>query len=193
MAVTYKNVFSEYEIKEASIRFEDAAPEEKFEKLGCVGSIDESLETITVTKKCEGVVVKSVTRGSGNGELTLSLHMRYDLYVHMFGMEDENLADGVLGYGQNSRHKNFAFVAKVKDEDGNVKFIAYPKLIIQSGLANKIENGAEEVAEIEITAYVQPDENGFAKYEALDTLLDQTIKGKWMTEFTPELVKKNKA
>lgn len=193
MAVTYKNVFSEYEIKEASIRFEDATPEAKFEKLGCVGSIDESLETITVTKKCEGVVVKSVTRGSGNGELTLSLHMRYDLYVHMFGMEDENLADGVLGYGQNSRHKNFAFVAKVKDEDGNVKFIAYPKLIIQSGLANKIENGAEEVAEIEITAYVQPDENGFAKYEALDTLLDQTIKGKWMTEFTPELVKKNKA
>ena len=190
MAITYKQVFSEYEIKEASIRFEDAGEEERFEKLGCVGSIDESLETITVTKKCEGVVVKSVTRGSGNGELTLSLHMRYDLYVHMFGMEDETLADGVLGYGQNSRHKNFAFVAKVKDEDGNVKYIAYPKLIIQSGLANKIENGAEEVAEIEITAYVQPDENGFAKYEALDILLDETIKGKWMTEFKPELVKK---
>ena len=190
MAITYKNVFSEYEIKEASIRFEDAEEEERFEKLGCVGSIDESLETITVTKKCEGVVVKSVTRGSGNGELTLSLHMRYDLYVHMFGMEDESLADGVLGYGQNSRHKNFAFVAKVKDEDGNVKFIAYPKLIVQTGLANKIENGAEEVAEIELTAVVQPDENGFAKYEALDILLDETIKGKWMTEFKPELVKK---
>ena len=190
MAITYKNVFSEYEIKEASIRFEDATPEEKFEKLGCVGSIDESLETITVTKKCEGIVVKSVTRGSGNGELTISLHVRYDLYTRMFGMEDATLKDGVLGYGQNSRHKNFAFVAKVKDEDGNVKFIAYPKLIIKSGLANKIENGAEEVAEIEINAYVQPDENGFAKYEALNILLDEEIKGKWMTEFTPALVKK---
>lgn len=188
MAITYKNVFSEYEIKDSSIKFEDS---ETFEKIGCVGTINETLETLTVTKKCEGVVVKSVTRGSGNGELTMSLHMRYDLYVQMFGMEDEALADGVLGYGQNSRHKNFAFVAKVKDEDGNVKYIAYPNLIIQSGLANKIENGAEEVAEIEITVVVQPDENGFAKYEALDILLDQTIKGKWMTEFTPELVKKD--
>ena len=111
----------------------------------------------------------------------------------MFGMEDEILADGVLGYGQNSRHKNFAFVAKVKDEDANVKYIAYPKLIIQSGPTNKIENGAEEVAEIEITATVQPDENGFAKYEALDTILDTTLKGKWMTEFTSDLAKKTQA
>jgi len=187
MAIEYKTVFSEYEIKESSIKFEDG---EAFEKIGCVGSIDEALETLTVTKKCEGVVVKSVTRGSGNGELTMSLHMNYNLYVQVFGMEDDTLADGVLGYGQNSRHKNFAFVAKVKDEDGVVKYIAYPNLIVQTGLANKIENGAEEVAEIELTAVVQPDENGFAKYEALDTLLDETIKGKWMTEFTPSLVQK---
>nr|DAY16453.1 MAG TPA: major tail protein [Caudoviricetes sp.] len=190
MAITYKDVFSEYEIKESSIKIEG---EETFEKIGCVGSIEETLETITVTKKCEGLVVKSVTRGSGNGEVKLSLHMRYDLYTKMFGMEDETLADGVLGYGQNSRHKNFAFVAKVKDEDANVKYIAYPKLIIQSGPTNKIENGAEDVAEIEITATVQPDENGFAKYEALDTLLDTTIKGQWMTAFTPDLVKKTQA
>lgn len=187
MAIEYKNVFSNYEIKETAIKFEG---EEIFEKIGCVGSIDESLEVITVTKKCEGVVVKSVTRGSGNGELTISLHMRYDLYVKMFGMEDANLKDGVLGYGQSSRHKNFAMVAKVMDEDGNVKFIAYPKLIMQSGMACKIENGAEEVAEIEITVYVQPDENGFAKYEALDKLLDVNLKGQWMTAFTPALVKK---
>ena len=131
MAITYKDVFSEYEIKESSINIEG---EKKKEKIGCVGSIEETLETITVTKKCEGLVVKSVTRGSGNGEVKLSLHMRYDLYTKMFGMEDETLADGVLGYGQNSRHKNFAFVAKVKDEDANVKYIAYPKLIIQSGI-----------------------------------------------------------
>ena len=132
MAITYKDVFSEYEIKESSIKIEG---EGTFEKIGCVGSIEETLETITVTKKCEGLVVKSVTRGSGNGEVKLSLHMRYDLYTKMFGMEDETLADGVLGYGQNSRHKNFAFVAKVKDEDANVKYIAYPKLIIQSGIS----------------------------------------------------------
>ena len=184
-------VFSNYEIKESSIKFNDA--EGSFTRLGCVGTLEEELECIVIQKKCEGVVAKTRTVGTGNGTLTLSLHMRYDLYTKMFGMEDETLADGVLGYGQNSRHKNFAFGAKVKDEDANVKYIAYPKLIIQSGPTNKIENGAEEVAEIEITATVQPDKNGFAKYEALDTLLDTTLKGKWMTEFTSDLAKKTRA
>ena len=183
----YNNVFSEYEIKDSSIKFEDG---ESYEKVGCVGSIDESLETITVTKKCEGKVVKSVTRGSGNGELTISLHMKYNLFVEMFGMESDSLKDGVLGYGQDSRHKNFSFVARVMDEDGNVKYVAYPKLIIQSGLAGKIENGAEEVAEIEITATVQPDEYGFAKYEAVEEGLDESIATAWMTSFAPSLVKK---
>ena len=187
MAVIYSDVFSEYEIKETSIKFTGG---EKFEKIGCVGSIEESLENVTVTKKCEGVVVKSVTRGTGNGELKMSLHMRYDLYIDAFGMKDEGLKDGVIGYGRNSRHKNFCMVAIVKDEDGNIKYIAYPNLTISSGVENKIENGAEEVAEIELTIAVQPDENGFGKYEALDKLLDQEIKTKWMTEFTPVLVKK---
>lgn len=187
MAIVYNNVFSEYEIKETSIKFKGG---EAFKKLGCVGSIDESMETVTVTKKCEGTVVKSVTRGTGNGELTISLHMIYDLYVEAFGMKDDALKDGVVGYGRSSKHKEFALVAKVKDEDGNVKFIAYPNLVVSSGIANKIENGAEEVAEIELTVAVNPDENGFGKYEAVDSLLDVELKGKWMTEFTPELVKK---
>ena len=186
MAVTYKDVFSEYEIKNASVKFDGS---ETFEKLGCVGSIDESMETVTVTKKCEGTVTKSVTRGTGNGELKISLHMRYDLYVQVFGMQDNALKSGVVGYGRTSRHKAFALVAEVKDEDNNTKYIAYPKLVASSGIANKIENGAEEVAEIELTVAVNPDENGFGKYEALDKLLDETIKGQWMTAFTPDLVK----
>lgn len=186
MAITYKDVFSEYEVKNASIKFDGG---ETFEKLGCVGSIDESMETVTVTKKCEGIVTKSVTRGTGNGELKISLHMRYDLYTQVFGMEDSALKEGVVGYGRTSRHKNFALVAEVKDEDGNIKYVAYPKLVASSGLANKIENGAEEVAEIELTVAVTPDENGFGKYEALDKLLDTNLKGQWMTAFTPDLVK----
>ena len=46
------------------------------------------------------------------------------------------------------------------------------------------------MAEIELTVAVNPDTNGFGKYEALDTLLDVELKGKWMSEFSPELVKK---
>ena len=188
MATEYKTVFSEYEIKETAIKFEGG---QDFEKIGCVGSFEEELETRIVTKKCEGVVVKSVTRGAGSGTVKMSLHINYNLYVQMFGMDNANLKDGVKGYGKDSRHKNFALVAKVLDEDGNVKFIAYPKCIVNSGLANKIENGADEVAEIELEVTIQPDDNGFAKYEAIDSALDVEVKGQWMTAFTPELVKKS--
>ena len=187
MAVEYKTVFSEYEIKETAIKFKG---DEAFQSIGCVGSFEEELETRIVTKKCEGVVVKSVTRGAGSGTVSMSLHINYNLYVKMFGMESAELKDGVMGYGKDSVHNSFALVAKVKDEDGKVKFIAYPNCIVNTGLANKIENGAEEVAELEMEITIQPDENGFAKYEALDTLLDAGLKGQWMTAFTPELVKK---
>ena len=187
MSVTYSQAYSEYEMKETAIKVEDS---ESFEKIGCVGSIDESMETITVTKKCEGIVVKSTTRATGNGEATLSLHMRYDLYTSILGMEDETLKDGVVGYGRSSKHKEFCLVAKVKDEDGVVKYIAYPKCVASSAVPRKIENGAEEVSEVELTIAISPDENGFGKYEALDILLDETIKGKWMTDFEPSLVKR---
>lgn len=180
----YENVFSNFEIKDSSIKFDG---EEAYTKVGCVGSIEEEMETITVTKKCEGLVVKSVTRGTGSGELTLSLHIKYDLYVKMFGMESDKLKEGVVAYGKDSRHNCFSFVARVLDEDGNEKLIAYPNLIVQSGIASTIENGAEEVAEIEITVVVQPDENGFGKYEAIASEIDANT---WLTSFTPELVKK---
>ncbi|MGM9534893.1 MAG: hypothetical protein ACI3VR_06555, partial [Intestinibacter sp.] len=72
-------VFSNYEIKESSIKFNDEA-EGSFIRLGCVGTLDEELECVVIQKKCEGVVQKTRTIGTGNGTLTLSLHMRYDLY-----------------------------------------------------------------------------------------------------------------
>ena len=189
MAVTYKDVFSEYEIKETAIKFDGG---EQFEKLGCVGSIDESMETVTVTKKCEGTIVKSVTRGTGNGELTLSLHMRYDLYVKAFGMEDAELKEGVVAYGRNSRHKEFTFVAKVKDEDGNEKLVAYPKCIMASAPKCSIENGAEEVSEIEVEISIFPDEHENGKYEAVVSALGSNaeLANTWMTAFTSEIVRK---
>ena len=72
------------------------------------------------------------------------------------------------------------------------KFKAYPNCIMQSGVARSIENGAEEVAEIEMEVSVMPDEEGFGLYEALESeLTDETAKTTWMTAFTPELVKKS--
>ena len=166
----YESVFSDFEIKNASIKFKDA---ETYTKLGCVGTCSDELEVKVVTKNCEGVLAKSVARGSGSGTLSLSLHMKYDLYVDAFGMDVEGLVDGVYAYGKNSRHKEFTFVGEVYDEDGNKKLVAYPRCVMSSAPACSIENGAEEVAEIEIEINLFPDDNGNCKYEAITTGLDK--------------------
>ena len=69
-----ETVFSEYEIKNSAIKINDKSSAE-FKKVGCVGSIEEALDCITVTKKCEGVVKKTVTRGAGTGEAKITLHI----------------------------------------------------------------------------------------------------------------------
>lgn len=183
----YTSVFSNYEVKNASIKFANGVG--SYTKLGCVGSLEEELEVKVVTKNCEGVLAKSVARGSGSGTLSLSLHMKYDLYVEAFGMDIDGLAEGVYAYGKNSRHKEFTFVGEVYDEDGNKKLVAYPRCVMSSAPACSIENGAEEVAEIEIEINLFPDDNGNCKYEAIAEGLAEEIANGWMTNFTPDLVK----
>ena len=187
----YQTNFAEYEVKESSVKFNDAA-ESSFNKLGCVGKLDEELECKVVQKKCEGIVAKTRTIGTGNGTLTLSLHIRYDLYVKAFGMESTDLKDGVVAYGRNSRHKEFTYVAKVLDEDGLEKMIAYPRCIMASAPKGSIENGVEEIAEIEIEISIMPDDFGNGKYEMVVTNdVDETLKSTWLTAFTPALVRKS--
>lgn len=189
MATTTANVFSEYEVKNTSIKFNDESGGQAT-KVGCVGTLEETLNAKTVTKKCEGVVTKTVVKGDGTGELKLSLHMVYDLYLKSYGMVADDLKDGVYAYGRNSKHKSMTITAEVLDEDGNVKLRAYPNCVITGGDARKIENGAEEVAEMEITISIMPDEHGNGMYEALVTdSLDSTVKTGWLTNFNYDLVK----
>ena len=182
----YESVFSEFEVKNTSIKFAD---DEAAIKVGCVGSLEETLNSKTITKKCEGVVVKSVSRGDGTGELALSLHMKYDLFLKSYGMASDGLKDGVYAYGQNSIHKPFCLTCEVLDEDGVKKLKAYPNCVITTGVTRKVENGAEEVAEMEMTVSVMPDEYGNGMYEAIESkLTDESIKTSWLNNFTPELV-----
>ena len=184
--MSYEKGFSEFEVKNTSIRF---AEDETAIKVGCVGSLEETMNSKTITKKCEGVVVKSVSRGDGTGELALSLHMRYDLFLKTYGMISDGLVEGVYSYGKNSIHQNFCLTAEVLDEDGVKKLKAYPNCVVTTGIARKIENGAEEVAELEMTVSVMPDEFGNGMYEAIESLItDENVKTTWLSKFTPELV-----
>lgn len=181
-----QQIFSEYEAQETAIKI---AGSQVYEDTSCVGSSEENLNAKVITKSCRGIVKKKIVKGDGTGTLKLSLHCPYELYADLHGMNIDSLVDGVKGYGQKSVHKEFSCVQKVVDEDGVVKYKAYPRLVKETGVVRKIENGAEEVAEIEIEASIMPDEYGFGMYEALaEDLSEGTLASTWMTAFTPELV-----
>ncbi|MBR5879007.1 MAG: hypothetical protein IKY91_05595 [Akkermansia sp.] len=179
-------VFSDFELDQMGLKFAD---KDAYVPVNCVGSCEETMETKVISKKCRGVVAKTRTKGTGAGSLKLTAHVPYDVYTEAYGMDLDTLKEGVKAYGQNSRHKEFGLVMHIMDEDGNEKLKAFPKCIMTNGVTRKIENGAEEVAELELELSVMPDEFGNGLYEALvSELTDETAKTTWMTAFTPELV-----
>lgn len=179
-------VFSDFELDQMGFKFNGS---DAYMSVNCVGSCEEEMESKTITKSCRGVVVKTVVRGTGAGTLKFSAHIPWAVYVEAYGMELETLIDGVKAYGRNSVHKAFSIVMHIKDEDGIEKLKAYPNAIITTGVSRKIENGAEEVAELELEVSVMPDDHGNGMYETIvSDLTDETVKTTWMTAFTPELV-----
>lgn len=181
--------FSKFEARELGLK---VTGDEAYTRADCVGKLEDELDVIVVTKKCRGVEQTVRPRGAGTGVTNYSGHFPYALYVKIFDMIREDLKKGVHGYGRNNFHKEFAMVARVFNEDDEEMLLAYPRCIIAVGPNTNIENGAEEVAEIELEIKLMPDVNGYCRYEALvDELEDQTIVNTWMTAFTPELVKGN--
>lgn len=177
-------VFSEYELRKMAIRFDN---ESTAVEASCVGSCSEELDVRKVTKKCRGITVKTRVKGSGTGKLTISMHVPKDVYDGMFGMKLDGLIDGVRAYGQSSTHPEFCITQEVYDEDGNKKFKAYPRGIMESGVSRSIENGTEEVKEVDLDISIMPDEHGMGMYEALDSeLKEETVRTNWMSKFDPE-------
>ena len=179
-------VFSDYEIDRIGVKFADA---EATVAMNCVGSVEEEMTAKAVTKKCRGVVIKNTVKGTGEGTLTISAHVPHEIFKQAFGMEQDTLKEGVSAYGSNSRHKEFSLTFHVVDEDGAEKYKAYPKCIFAARPVISTENGAEEVAEVEMTVSVAPDEYGNGMYEALAEGLDTSIATEWMDNFTPALVR----
>lgn len=180
-------VFSDFELKQIGFKFKSGTT---YTSVPCVGSCEEEMESKVITKTCRGVVVKKIVKGTGNGTLKVTLHMPWAVYTQAYGMDLDTLIAGVKAYGRNSIHEAFSTVMDIEDEDGAQKLKAYPNCVMNTGVTRKIENGAEEVAEIELEISAMPDEYGNGMYEALVDELDETVAGQWMTKFDPALVQK---
>lgn len=183
-------VFSEYEVRQVGFKFDG---DNAYTVAECIGSSEETMNTRVISKKCRGVVKKKVVKADGTGVVKYSMHLPWEIYTKLFGMEDETVKDGVKTYGMDSVHGKFSMVVQVFDEDGNEKLKAYPVCVVETGKTTKTENGAEEVAEMELEVAVSPDEYGVGLYETVVSELgtsDATVKSTWMTAFTPALVRK---
>ena len=184
--ITSESVYSPYEVDQFAIK---VAGDDGYTRDDCVGTMTVERETKTVTKSCRGVTVKRKTRPTGNGTVTVSMHIRRDLYRRINGMTNEGLQPGVYAFDNTVSMPEVSIAARIKDEDDNILYMGCPRAKVEEINTLNIENGAEEVAEIEMKLSYMPDSYGKGEYEALaDELTGDVLNpSNWMTNFSSEL------
>jgi len=177
--------FEDYKIIEGTITIDD----ELATSFGCIGTLEGTSDISAVEKKCEGAVIKTVKKVN-KVDVTLTGHPYVAVLRSVAGMTNEGLKEGVYGYGANIKSKKIVFTAKVEDMEGNIKFIAFPNMDDVKGLNIKIDNDVTEIEMKDFEFSALKDENNMFYYEALEKdLTDEELKTKWLTSFTPDLVK----
>lgn len=182
--------FTPVSIKNSSVQFKEAGGTYAAgTKFGCVGSIEGETTLKEIIKMCEGVAVRKKTKPESM-TLTISAHIQVQVIRDLFGMSSTDLKAGIYKYSTDSKGKEFIYTADVIDEfDDVTKLIAFPNATSATGFQFTIENGADEVAEMEVEITCYPDEQGNLYYEALvSELTDATIADTWHTAFNYTLV-----
>lgn len=183
-------VYSYFEADQLAIK---VAGEDSYVRDDCVGSIEIERETKTVIKKCRGVTKKRKTKPTGNGTLTLKMHVKLDLYRKLHAMTNEGLQPGVFAFDNTNAMPEASVTVRVKDEDDNIMFLGYPRCKVEEINKLSIENGAEEVAELEMKLSYMPDDFNKGEYQALEAELtgDALTPENWMTTFSSEAAQLN--
>ena len=186
MAFSSADPYSYFECDQLAIK---VAGDEAYTRDDCVGTLSVERETKTVTKSCRGVVKKRKTKPTGNGTIKVSIHVKLALYRRMHNMVNTGLQPGVYAFDNTASMPELSLVARVKDEDDNIMFLGYPRCKIEEINALNIENGAEEVAEVEMTISYMPDDYNKGEYQALavDLTGDVLTEENWMTSFSSEV------
>lgn len=185
MSFSSAEVYSYFECDQLAMK---VAGDEAYTRDDCIGSLNVERETKTVTKSCRGVVKKRKTKPTGNGTIELKLHMKLALYRRINAMTNEGLQPGVYAFDNTQSMPELALTARVKDEDDNVMFLGYPRCKVEEINKLEIENGAEEVAEVEMKLSYMPDDFNKGEYQALEAeLTGDVLNAKnWMTAFSSE-------
>ena len=183
MSFSANEVYSYFECDQLALK---VAGDEAYTRDDCVGSINIERETKTVTKSCRGVVKKRKTKPTGNGTLTISMHIKMALYRRINAMTNAGLQPGIYAFDNTTPMPEVSVAARVKDEDDNIMYLGYPRCKVEEINATEIENGAEEVAEVEMKLSYMPDDYNKGEYQALAIELtgDVLNADNWMTDFS---------
>lgn len=183
--MTSAEVYSYFECDQLAIK---VAGDNDYTRDDCVGSIEVERETKTVTKRCRGVVKKRKTKPTGNGTITLKLHIKLGLHRKLTAMTNEGLQPGIYAWDNTVPMPEASVTARVKDEDDNIMFLGYPRCKVEELNTLSIENGAEEVAEVEIKMSYMPDDYNKGEYQALEDELTGNVltPENWMTTFSSQ-------
>ena len=186
MSFSSSEVYSPYEVDQLAIK---VAGDESFTRDDCVGKLTVERETKTVTKSCRGVVKKRKTKATGNGTVTLSMHVKLELYRKINGMTNNGLQPGVYAFDNTVAMPEVSILARVKDEDDNIMYKAFPRSKVEEINTMEIENGSEEVKEVEMKLSFMPDDYNKGEYEALAEELTGNVLNadNWMTSFSSAL------
>lgn len=181
--------FDAVSIKNSSIQFFEGNTQKPGTKFGCVGSLSGETESKSVIKVCEGVEAKKRNIPL-KMNLTISAHIPVAIARSIFGLSNTDLKPGVYSYGPDSLGKRFVYTADIIDDFEEVtKLIAFPNCSNEGGFKITVENGQDEVAQLELTFTALVDSNKKFYYEAIvDELEDATIATQWHTQFTSSLV-----
>ena len=177
--------FENYKIIEGSIQFNGKSAV----SFGCIGTLDGTANIEDVVKKCEGKVVKKTKRVT-DMTVAVTAHTRVPVQRELVGLSNKGLKTGVHAYGTDTFSNPFVFAAKVLDMEGNIKYIAFSNMENVKGLSIKINNDVTEIEMDDMEFSALADSNNKFYYEAYESELeDNDVKEKWLTNFTPELVK----
>lgn len=181
--------FDEYKVTNAGIKwFENGAYVTPSVKLGCTGKLEIETTLKTVIKKCEGDTVRSVDIPT-QLKCKFTGHLPVENLRKVWGLNTKGLKKGVFAYGTDSRQGRGIMSFDVLDLDEEMTMLrAFPNMQFSGGMTWELENGGEEIAEIEQEFIAMKDVNNKFFYEALKSEVEPDVADKWLTDFTPELV-----
>ncbi|MYL50253.1 phage tail protein [Halobacillus litoralis] len=167
----------------------DDGTKEAGQKFGAAGSLGGETTLREIIKTEEGIEVAKKVKPQ-KMDLTVTGHVQVSVLRDIFGFKTDDLKPGVYSYGSDSKGKRFTLTADAIDEFEDVtKLMAFPNCTSATGFVFTIENGADEVALMELTLSAYPDDTKQIYYEALiDELDDVTISDTWHTQFDRTLV-----